>query len=99
MEQGSNIEGYIKWGVLAVGVIALECVGSESLTHYAHKATEHRFGKWAVPAIIGVTAMHLMDREHDILPEGIDAFHIIARTLEDRRQQSVEALEKLEEVV
>lgn len=75
-------EGFIKWGCLAVGVIALECVGSESLTHYAHRAMEHRIGRWVVPAAIGITAMHLMDRHHEILPESIDAFHIIANTVE-----------------
>lgn len=72
-------EGYLKWGCLAAGVIALECVGENSLTHYAHKAMEHKVGRWLVPAAIGITAMHLMDRHHEILPESIDAFNIIAR--------------------
>lgn len=72
-------EGTIKWGALAAGVIALECVGEQSLTHYAHKAMEHRIGRWIVPAAIGITAMHLMDRHHEILPESLDAFHLIAK--------------------
>lgn len=75
-------EGIIKWGCLAAGVIALECVGENSLTHYAHKAMEHKVGRWLVPAAIGITAMHLMDRHHEILPESIDAFNIIARGVE-----------------
>lgn len=75
-------EGYWKWSALAAGVIALECVGENSLTHYAHKAMEHKVGRWIVPVAIGITAMHLMDREHQILPETIDAFHIIAKTVD-----------------
>lgn len=74
-----NNEGYLKWGALAAGVIALECIGDQSLTHYAHKAMEHRLGRWIVPAAIGITAMHLMDRHHEILPESIDGFQIIAK--------------------
>jgi hypothetical protein len=61
-------EGIIKWGVLATTVIALECVGEQSLTHYAHRGMEHPIGRWLIPAAIGITAMHLMDREHNILP-------------------------------
>ena len=74
-----EVEGWIKWGTLAVSVIALECVGEQSLTHYAHRAMEHPVGRWIVPTMIGITAMHLMDREHQILPESIDAFQIIAK--------------------
>lgn len=72
-------EGHLKWGALTLGVIALECVGKESLTHYAHQAMEHKVGRWVVPAVIGITAMHLMDKEHHILPESIDGFQIIAK--------------------
>lgn len=72
-------EGFIKWGVLASTVIALECIGENSLTHYAHRAMEHKIGRWVIPAAIGITAMHLMDRHHEILPESIDAYHIIAK--------------------
>jgi len=72
-------EGLLKWGALATTVIALECVGEQSLTHYAHRAMEHRVGRWIVPAAIGITAMHLMDKEHHILPESIDAFQVIAK--------------------
>lgn len=79
MEWLKENEGVAKWTALAVGVIALECVGTESLTHYAHKGMEHRIGRWLIPAVVGVTAMHLMDRDHDILPESIDAFHLIAK--------------------
>ena len=75
-------EGVIKWSCLAAGVIALECVGEQSLTHYAHRGMEHPIGRWLIPAAIGITAMHLMDREHQILPETIDAFHLIARTVD-----------------
>ena len=75
-------EGVIKWGCLAAGVIALECVGEQSLTHYAHRGMEHPIGRWLIPAAIGITAMHLMDREHQILPETIDAFHLIAKTVD-----------------
>jgi hypothetical protein len=75
-------EGVIKWGTLGLAVIALECVGEQSLTHYAHRAMEHPIGRWVVPAAIGITAMHLMDREHQILPETIDAFHIIAKGMD-----------------
>jgi hypothetical protein len=81
-------EAVIKWGVVAASVIAMECIGEQSLTHYAHKAMEHPIGRWIVPAAIGITAMHLMDREHQILPETIDAFHIIAKTV-DRIQEWV----------
>lgn len=84
----SSLEGIIKWGALAGAVIALECVGEQSLTHYAHRAMEHKVGRWLVPAAIGITAMHLMDKEHHILPESIDAFQIIAKTV-DRINQSV----------
>lgn len=75
-------EGLIKWTALGLSVIALECVGEQSLTHYAHKAMEHPVGRWIVPAAIGITAMHLMDREHQILPETIDAFNLIAKTVD-----------------
>ena len=75
-------EGFIKWGAVAASVIALECIGEQSLTHYAHKAMEHPIGRWIVPAAIGITAMHLMDKEHHILPESIDAFHIIAKSVD-----------------
>lgn len=81
-------EGVIKWGLLASSVIALECFGTESLTHYAHKAMEHKVGRWLVPAAIGITAMHLMDKEHNILPESIDAFHIIAKGLDRVRTRT-----------
>jgi len=75
-------EGWIKWPALGLCVIALECVGEQSLTHYAHKAMEHPVGRWIVPAAIGITAMHLMDREHQILPETIDAFNLIAKGMD-----------------
>lgn len=74
-----SAEPYIKWGVVAASVIAMECVGEQSLTHYSHRAMEHRIGRWLVPAAIGITAMHLMDKEHHILPEAIDGFQIIAK--------------------
>jgi hypothetical protein len=79
-------EGWIKWSTLGLAVIALECVGEQSLTHYAHKSMEHPIGRYIIPAAIGITAMHLMDREHQILPESLDAFHIIAKTV-DRIQE------------
>jgi hypothetical protein len=82
----SSLEGIIKWGSVAGCVIALECIGENSLTHYAHRAMEHRIGRWVVPAAIGITAMHLMDKEHHILPESIDAFNIIAHAV-DRLQE------------
>lgn len=72
-------EAIIKWGAVAGTVIALECVGEHSLTHYAHEAMKHPVGRWIVPAAIGITAMHLMDKEHNILPESIDAFNLIAK--------------------
>jgi hypothetical protein len=75
-------EGVWKWGALAGCVIALECVGEQSLTHYAHRAMEHKVGRWIVPAVIGITAMHLMDREHQILPESLDVFQIIAKGMD-----------------
>ena len=77
-------EGLIKWGCLALGVIALEATGKNSLTHYAHEAMSHKMGRWIVPAAVGITAMHLMDKDHDILPEAIDAYNIIARALDKR---------------
>ena len=82
MERLNNYEPYLKWGALGVGIIALESVGTNSLTHYAHRAMEHPIGRWLVPAAIGITAMHLMDREHAILPESIDAFNIIAKAVD-----------------
>jgi len=85
----SNKEALLKWGALALGVIALECIGTESLTYYAHKGMEHPIGRWIIPAAIGITAMHLMDRDHDILPESIDAYHVIAKRL-DRRVRILE---------
>jgi hypothetical protein len=80
-------EGYIKWGTLAASVMVLESVGDNSLTHYAHRAMEHKIGRWLVPAAIGITAMHLMDKEHNILPESIDGYNIIARLLDERKNK------------
>jgi hypothetical protein len=82
-------EGYIKWGALAGAIVALESLGDNSLTHYAHKAMEHKIGRWIVPTVVGITAMHLMDKDHDILPEAIDAYNIIARFL-DKKEISYE---------
>ena len=75
-------EAVIKWGVVAASVIAMECVGEQSLTHYAHRTMEHPIGRWVTPMVIGITAMHLMDKDHQILPETIDFFHIMARTVD-----------------
>ena len=82
MESLNRHEGLFKCGLLFSCIAVIEFIGEETLTHYSHKAMEHPIGRWVVPAVVGVTAMHLMDKDHDILPEAIDPYHHIARLVD-----------------
>lgn len=78
MERLPSNEGYWKWGVLATTVVVLECIGQDSLTSHARRALEHPIGRIAIPALIGVTALHLLDR----CPVEIDPYQQIANLVD-----------------
>lgn len=78
MEIQRNHEGALKWACVGAVVIAMECIGRESLTTHARRALEHPVGRFAIPLAIGVTALHLLDR----LDERIDPYEIIGSTIE-----------------
>lgn len=67
-------EGAVKWAVLGATIVALEFIGSESLTHACQRALETPVGKVAVPILMGVTVAHLMDW----IPHQYDPYYWIA---------------------
>lgn len=70
-------EGVVKWAALGACIIALEYVGSESLTHACHRGRESKLGKALIPLAIGVTAAHLMDK----IPHQYDPYYVLAGNL------------------
>lgn len=78
MERLKIDEGALKWGALGVAVVALECVGQDSLTHHARRALEHPIGRIVVPLAMGITTLHLLDR----CPPQLDFYQGIANLIE-----------------
>ena len=70
-ERNSTHRGTLGWLAIAGFVAVWDRYASESLTHAAHRGLEHRVGKYAVPAALGITALHLLDK----IPREIDPFY------------------------
>lgn len=74
----NHIEGLAKWAVLGATVVALECIGKDSLTTHARNALEHPVGRIVVPILGAVTLLHLLDR----MPEQVDPYMGVAHLIE-----------------
>ena len=77
-----NYEGWIKATAITGAVVAMECWGERSVTNHVHKAMEHPIGRWVVPLAVANIAMHLVDKEHNILPENADIIQWLARGID-----------------
>lgn len=69
-----------KWLTLGAAIVALEYIGTESLTQGVRDALATPVGKILVPAAIGVTAAHF----YDLIPHQYDPYYIAARTFNIR---------------
>lgn len=69
-----------KWLALGATIVALEYIGSESLTRGVRDALATPVGKILVPAAIGVTAAHF----YDLIPHQYDPYYVAARTFNIR---------------
>lgn len=69
--------GALAWGVLAAAVVAYEiaCPPNQLLSCVVDRALEHPIGKYAVPAAVGVVALHLCN----VLPEAVDPIHHLGK--------------------
>lgn len=73
MEREGFPIGLVAWGTLIASIVAYEwkCPPNHLLSEVVDRGLENPVGKYAIPAIIGATALHLIN----VLPPSIDPIH------------------------
>jgi len=74
MKNPNSHAGTIGWGLVALGVGVWDTLADETLTHACHRWLEKPHTRAFILAVGAITVVHLLDRNHDILPKEIDPF-------------------------
>ena len=69
--------GALAWSVLGAAILAYEYFAPKNqlLSEAVDRGLEHPVGKYAIPAFVGATALHLIN----VMPPEIDVWHHLGR--------------------